>query len=86
VDVTVGQAVAVARDVSFVAGVLIAGFKVRSWLQPLVDFFSDAKKFMSEVRLHMTATELSMNVLLTNHIPHLEDQVKKIVEKIETIN
>ena len=68
VDLTIGQAIAVARDISFVAGVLITGFKVRGWFQPMVTFFQDAKEFMKVSKEHQAEMATGMKTLLNNHI------------------
>jgi hypothetical protein len=81
VDLTIGQAIAVARDVSFVAGVLITGFKVRGWFQPAVEFFRDAKEFMKASRAHMALMEQNASDLLNNHIKHIESSLEKMSNK-----
>ena len=79
-EVTLQQAVAVARDVSFVAGVLITGFKVRGWLQPTLQFFSDARKFMTDMDASVKKIDSSVNLLLTNHLMHVDEKLDKIIE------
>jgi hypothetical protein len=80
VDVTLAQAVSVARDISFVAGVLVMGYKVRGWIQPAVEFFSDARKFMTDMDVSVKKIDGAVNLLLTNHLTHVDQKLDKIIE------
>ena len=80
-EVTIGQAVAVVRDVCFVLALLFGVFKLGLWVKPAIDFFKDARLFMAEVRQHMSTTEANMDSLLNNHIPHLEQAIKDLQKR-----
>jgi hypothetical protein len=82
VEVTIGQAVSVARDICFVAALLFGIFKIGLWAKPAIDFFVDAKVFMAQVRQHMSVTETNMATLLTNHLPHLESEIVKLSDRM----
>lgn len=70
-QMTIGQLASTLRDLTVVVSVVTIGWKTRSWLQPVFDFFKRANAFM-------TLMEHNMNVLLNNHIKHIESDVRRM--------
>lgn len=68
-SMTVGEALSSLRDILFVIGMAIFGFKVRSWIQPAISFFERANDFMESM-------QKDMQTLLTNHLSHIEHDLK----------
>lgn len=68
---TVGELVATIRDASFIVGVLVFGWKIRDFIQPMIDFFKEAKATMERANKHMDAMELNIRVLMSNHLKHI---------------
>lgn len=68
-QMTIGEAISSVRDITVVAGILIIGWKARSWIQPFIDFFEESKDFMKSMRR-------DMQTLLTNHLHHIEADLK----------
>lgn len=68
-QMTIGEAISSIRDITLVFGVLVIGWKARSWVQPAIDFFNNANTFMFDVRR-------DMQTLLTNHLSHIEADLK----------
>jgi uncharacterized protein YgfB (UPF0149 family) len=75
---TVSEAISALRDAGFLFGMVIAGWKGRSWIQPVIDFFHNGTEFMRESRLHQQIMESQMNLVLTNHLAHIEENLKAI--------
>lgn len=73
-QMTVGEAISSIRDITLVAGVLILGWKARSWVQPVIDFFDNANKFMVDMR-H------DMQTLLNNHLSHIESDLRHMTSR-----
>jgi hypothetical protein len=71
-QMTIGEAIASLRDISFICGTVYLGWKIRSWLQPLFDFFREASSFFRIARIHMTQMEMGMDTLLGNHLHHIQ--------------
>jgi hypothetical protein len=68
---TVGELVATIRDASFIIGVLVFGWKVRDFVQPMIDFFKEAKQTMERANIHMNTMERNVHTLMTNHLFHI---------------
>jgi len=68
---TVGDIVATIRDASFIIGVLVFGWKARDFVQPMIDFFKEAKSTMERANIHMDAMERNIHTLMTNHLAHI---------------
>jgi hypothetical protein len=77
VTLTISELFAILRDMVFVVGFAISGWKLRSWIQPGIDFFKRATT-------HMDVMELGMEKLLENHLPHIESALKPRGEVIST--
>ena len=71
--VTLGELGSFIRDLSIFTGLVILGWKGRSWVQAIIDVFSEAKDFFPEARKHMIVMETSMDALLNNHLSHLKN-------------
>lgn len=69
---SVGEVLSTVRDGLLLLGFLVAGWKARSIVQPIVDFFKQSKKTMVRANLHMDNMEASMDALLNNHLKHLK--------------
>lgn len=70
-SVTVGQVVSVLRDLGFLIGIPYLGWKARALFEPVRDFFIRANDFMD-------STDHKLNLLLTNHLPHLQAELERI--------
>lgn len=70
-SMTVGQAISHIRDIVVIAGVLSTGWKLRGYLQKLLDFGNRCYE-------HMTYMEAGLNTLLNNHMKHIEADLKTI--------
>jgi hypothetical protein len=70
-NMTVGELVATIRDASFIVGILVFGWKARDIIQPLIDFFKEAKATMSRANKHMTIMERNVSLLMSNHLKHI---------------
>jgi hypothetical protein len=70
-NMTVGDIVATIRDASFIIGVLVFGWKARDFVQPMIDFFKEAKSTMERANIHMDAMERNIHTLMTNHLAHI---------------
>lgn len=75
---TVGQAFSMLKDAAFFIGIPLVGWKARGLFQPLLDFFKDAKLFMTEIREHMSTMDSNMEILLNNHLIHIESDLKQL--------
>lgn len=75
---TVSEAISALRDAGFLFGMVIAGWKGRGWIQPLFDFFHNGSEFMKESRLHQQTMEHQIGLLLTNHLTHIEADLKSL--------
>lgn len=71
-QMTVGELISSIRDLTVILGTLTIGWKVRSWVQPLVDFFKRANTFFDMGEKHIQRVEAGMNVLLNNHLHHIQ--------------
>ncbi len=76
---TVGAVISAIRDIGFIAGLVVFGWKVRDWVQPLVKFFERADK-------HMDIMESGMNALLTNHLKHIETDLRTLTGRKSEID
>jgi hypothetical protein len=77
-QMTVGQLVTMLRDGGILVSILVFGWKVRGLVQPLIDFFSQAKSLFERATRHMDAMETGMNVLLSNHLSHIEQDLNRL--------
>lgn len=79
---SVGEAITTAKDAGFLIGMVLSavlfGWKGRNLVQPIYDFFENASTFMKESKLHQQTMEHQMNLLLTNHLQHIEADLKSL--------
>lgn len=75
---TVSDAISTIRDIGFIIAILVSGFKIRSWIQPGIEFFQRINIFMSLGETHMALMENNMRTLLTNHLSHIEADLKHL--------
>lgn len=75
---TVADAASTLRDIGILTGLVISGWKARSWFQPIVEFFKRANNFFTLGEHHMMRMEKNMDTLLTNHLSHIESDLKRI--------
>lgn len=71
VTIELGKLAAILRDAALVGGVCVFGWKARSWFQPVFDFFERAND-------HMTKVEDGMDVLINNHVRHMEHDLRTL--------
>jgi len=70
-QLTLGQLSAAARDISIVGALIGASWKLRG-------VYETASKFFERFSKHMDTMEQGMNTLLTNHLAHMEADLKKM--------
>jgi hypothetical protein len=70
-QLTLGQVSSAIRDFT-VVGFLVGGaWKMRG-------FFEGGKNFFKRLTTHMDIMETGMSTLLTNHLAHIEEDLKKL--------
>ena len=74
--ITFSEVVTIVRNVGILATILVAGWKARSLVQPVVDFLDDTKRLMKRGERHMDVMEESMSLLLDNHLTHIGNHVR----------
>lgn len=77
-SMTVSALLAGLRDIILIVSTLSVGWKLRAWVQPGVDFFKAIKTHLAKSSLHMKVMEHQMNLLLTNHLSHIERDLKSL--------
>jgi hypothetical protein len=75
---TVGELVQALKDGGILVTVCIAGWKARDLLQPALEFLKTANKMMVRAEVHMEKMENGMTVLLSNHLKHIETDLRRI--------
>ena len=75
---SVHEAISSLRDLSFIIGLVVLGWKGRSWFQPVYEFLVEAKKFITRANRHMVLVEGGMKVLLENHLHHIQSDAAQI--------
>jgi hypothetical protein len=70
-SLTLGQISSTLRDFAIVGFLLTVAWKSRG-------YYEIAKNFFSRVITHMDTTEAGMNTLLTNHLVHIEKDLKQM--------
>jgi hypothetical protein len=68
-SITLGQVSSSVRDFAIVGTLLTASWKARGAYEAVTQFFTRTMK-------HMDAMEAGMNTLLTNHLAHMEQDLK----------
>lgn len=76
--VTLGQVISNLKDGAFIIGIVVLGWKARGIVQPLINFFEASTKHMLVMEQGIILLQTGMNTLLTNHLPHLEQELKAI--------
>ena len=66
------------RDIILIVSVLGIGWKIRAFVQPAIDFFKGIKDHLVRSAKHMDMMETSMSLLLTNHLTHIEADLKSL--------
>jgi len=74
----VGELISTIRDAVFILGVPYLGWRARAWVQPGIDFFKRANKFFELGETHMQKVEAGMQVLLNNHLSHIQSDLGHI--------
>jgi hypothetical protein len=92
VTLTITEYIAALRDTAFVVGLSILGWKARAWIQPVIDFFKQVKIFIARANEHMnrvengmSAMENGMNILLDNHMKHVQASLEKLAKDRDEI-
>lgn len=79
---TLPEVISALKDVGFLIGMIatpfLIGWKGNKLVQPVIDFFNEAKIFMKESRLHQATMEHNMDLLMTNHLSHIALDLKTI--------
>ena len=75
---TVGELFSTLRDAGFFVGLCVVGWKARGLIQPLINFFERAQKHMDVVEVGVGNLQTGMNTLLTNHLSHIEQDLKTL--------
>ena len=70
-QLTLGQLSAAARDISIVGALIGASWKLRG-------VYETVSKFIERFIKHMDTVESGLETLLTNHLAHIEVDIKKI--------
>jgi hypothetical protein len=69
------------RDIILIVSTLGIGWKIRAWVQPGIDFFIGIKEHLVKSSRHMETMEYQMNLLLTNHLAHIEADLKSLSDR-----
>jgi hypothetical protein len=69
--VTLGEVSSIIRDFSIFGTLAVFIWKARGVYESVTNFFTRTSK-------HMDVMESGMNTLLTNHLPHLEQEIKAL--------
>jgi hypothetical protein len=92
--VPVGQYISILKDAAFLGGILIIGWKVRVWTEPIIEFFKRVEMHMQSQEAHIQALLVSthglqtglhalqgsINTLTGNHLAHIESYLKDLSE------
>jgi hypothetical protein len=77
-QMSVGEAISSLRDIVFILGILLFGWKIRGWVQPGIDFFKRANRFFDIGEQHIQRVESGMQMLLNNHLTHIQSDLGHI--------
>jgi hypothetical protein len=70
-QLTLGQVSSALRDFSIVGFLVVSAWKARG-------MFESSKKFFERLTTHMDVMECGMKTLLTNHLAHIEADLKSL--------
>ncbi len=73
-SLTLGQVSSALRDFTVVGVLLSLAWKTRG-------FYETAKNFFQRLTTHMDTMERGMSTLLTNHLPHMEQELKMLAHR-----
>jgi hypothetical protein len=76
VQLDVSQFIAALRDIAFVVGLSVMGWKARTVAQPVYNFFTRADKHMDRVEIGLSNMEKGMQILLENHMTHVQNSLE----------
>lgn len=71
-QMSVGDLISSLRDITLILTTLTVGWKLRSWVQPVIDFVKRADRFFTLGEAHIIRVEDGMNKLLNNHLDHIQ--------------
>lgn len=71
---TLGQVSSALRDFTIVGVLLTGAWKARG-------LYERGKNFFQRLTTHMDVMESGMSTLLTNHLPHMEQELKMIAQR-----
>jgi hypothetical protein len=77
-EMNVGELISNLRDITITVATLTIGWKARSWIQPIVEFFKRANEFFDRSEAHIQKVESGMQVLLNNHLSHIQSDLGHI--------
>ena len=81
ITVSITEYIAALRDIAFVSGLFILGWKGRAWIQPAFEFFERANKHMDLVEENIISMNKGMNLLLDNHLAHMQKSLDQLVRE-----
>jgi hypothetical protein len=73
-QLTLGQVSSTLRDLTVIGVLLTVAWKSRG-------LYDDAKNFFERLTDHMDAMELGMTTLLSNHLTHIEADLKNLAQR-----
>lgn len=76
-NASLGEIASAIKDLGFLAGFAVAGWKLRDFIQPGLDFFKKTNIFFERSEKHYSTMESQMEVLLGNHLSHLAHDKKE---------
>jgi hypothetical protein len=83
---TLGELVSTLKDGAFLVGILLAGWKARGLVQPMIDFFRRALSFMDSTETKLGRLDSGMNMLLTNHLSHLaQGEIHPVIPEVDPL-
>jgi len=76
--ITVGQVISGLKDIGFLFGLLVVGWKFRTALEPMIAVIKRLPNHLDRVEDFMFKTNNNFDVLMTNHIKHMEADLKTL--------
>ena len=70
--------ISIARDAGFVISIIALGWKGRSWIQPVIDFFKRVDTHMTSVESGLGSLNERMERAIGNHLNHIEIDIAKM--------
>lgn len=77
-QVTLGQVSSTIRDLAIIVAVLKVAWSARGMYGEAMDFIKRLKRFMVRMEKNTKATNAKLDLLLSNHLPHLQAELSKM--------